>query len=117
MAYTVMDASEVEPVRGVFRQMRRALGVTAFGINQVDLPPGAEGHEHDETKSSQEEVYVFLSGTGVMRVDGDEIEVRRGRYVFVAPGSMRQPVAGPDGLSWVCVGSVPNGPYVAREPF
>jgi hypothetical protein len=29
--------------------MRRRLGTTtAFGINEVRLPPGVEGHEHSE---------------------------------------------------------------------
>jgi hypothetical protein len=49
----VVDAKDVEPRNGTFRQMRarrrsrRTLGATAFGIDQVDLPPGAEGFEHD----------------------------------------------------------------------
>jgi mannose-6-phosphate isomerase-like protein (cupin superfamily) len=113
----VVDARDIEPRNGVFRQLRRALGVTAFGINQIDLPPGAEGYEHDETSSGQEEVYVFLAGRGVMHVDGEEIEVYPGRYVFVEPATTRKPVAGPEGLRWVCIGSVPGGPYVARDPF
>jgi mannose-6-phosphate isomerase-like protein (cupin superfamily) len=117
MTHQVIDASEVDPRNGVFRQMRRALGVTAFGINQVDLRPGAEGFEHDESSSGQEEVYVFLRGSGVLHVDGEQIEVFPGRYVFVGPYTKRKPVAGADGLSWVVVGSVPGKPYVAREPY
>jgi hypothetical protein len=33
-----------------FRKVRRALGVTAFGINAIVLPPGIETgfHYHDE---------------------------------------------------------------------
>jgi hypothetical protein len=40
-----------------------------------------------------------------MRVDGDEVPLEPGRYVFVAATSTRQPIAGPDGLSWVVVGA------------
>ena len=44
--------------------MRKALGVTAFGVNYFDLPPGAEGLEHNETQTNQEEVYVYVKGSG-----------------------------------------------------
>jgi len=33
------------------RFVRRELGVEAFGINWFELPPGDEGHEHDEADS------------------------------------------------------------------
>ena len=43
-----------------FRKIRRELGVTAFGINALVLPPGFEGgrHYHDE----QEEIYFVHQG-------------------------------------------------------
>jgi quercetin dioxygenase-like cupin family protein len=123
VGHAVVDAKDVEPRNGTFRQMRarrrsrRTLGATAFGINQFDLPPGAEGFEHDESSSGQQEVYVFLAGSGVVHVDGEEISVHPGRYLLVQPGTIRKPVAGPEGLSWVAVGAVPGGAYEVREPF
>ena len=78
MAYTAVHVDDVEPQRGVIRFMRRELGTTAFGINQFDLPPGAEGLEHSHEDSGQEEVYVILAGSGVMRIDGDEVPLRKG---------------------------------------
>ena len=109
MPYAVVDGKDVEPgYGGVFKQIRRRLGVSAFGINQVDLPPGAAGREHDHAESGQEEVYLVLAGSGIMRVDGDEVPLEPGRYVFVSAASTRQPVAGPDGLSWVVVGAPPQ---------
>jgi mannose-6-phosphate isomerase-like protein (cupin superfamily) len=77
-------------------------------MNQVDLPPNGAGREHDHAESGQEEVYLVLAGGGVMVVDGEEVELRPGRYVFVAPESVRQPFAGPTGLSWVVVGAPPQ---------
>jgi quercetin dioxygenase-like cupin family protein len=43
-----------------FRKIRQALGVTAFGINAIVVPPGWEGgsHFHDE----QEELYFVHQG-------------------------------------------------------
>jgi mannose-6-phosphate isomerase-like protein (cupin superfamily) len=117
VGYAVVDASDVEPYRGVIRQLRRALGVTAFGINQIELAPKAAGHEHDEGESNQEEVYVFLSGGGTMRIGDEEIEARPGRFVYVEPGTRRQPVAGSEGLSWVAVGVPRGGLYEPRDPF
>jgi quercetin dioxygenase-like cupin family protein len=117
MAYKAVHIDEVEPRRGVIRLMRRELGTTAFGINQFDFPPGAEGHEHDETGSGQEEVYVVIAGSGVLRIDGEEVELRPGLYVHVSPDASRLPVAGPDGLAYVCVGGVPGGVYEPQGPF
>lgn len=50
VTYTLVHEgdSSIESFRGVFLKMRRALGATAFGLNEVRLPPGAEGSEHDE---------------------------------------------------------------------
>jgi uncharacterized cupin superfamily protein len=44
-----------------FRKIRRELGVTAFGINAIAIPPGYETgrHYHDE----QEETYFVHRGT------------------------------------------------------
>jgi uncharacterized cupin superfamily protein len=52
-----------------FRKIRRALGVTAFGVNAIEIPPGYETgrHYHDE----QEELYFVHRGTIEMTF-GDE---------------------------------------------
>ena len=113
MGYTVADASEMELVWGVFRPVRHALGSTAFGINQIDFGPDHTGAEHDEVESGQEEIYVVLSGSGVMQIDGQDIELVPGRYVLVDPSTKRRPVAGPEGLSMLCVGGIPGGIYPA----
>jgi mannose-6-phosphate isomerase-like protein (cupin superfamily) len=115
MGHTVIDAADVEPSFGVFRKMRLALGATGFGINQVELPPGAAGREHDEAESGQEEVYVVLSGSGVMRIDDEEVELVEGRWLRVDPAHTRQPVAGSDGLRLVMVGGTPGQGFVPRH--
>ncbi len=99
---------------GRVRRMRVALGVTAFGVNQLHLDPGQTGSEHDESSTGQEEVYVVLDGSGTMAVDGDEVDLAPGRWVFVPPGTPRQMRAGDDGLTWICVGC-PPGAYTPRS--
>ena len=119
MSYTVVDVDDVpaDGPGGAVRFIRRRLGATAFGINQFELGPGATGLEHDESETGQEEVYVVLRGSGVLRVGGEELELRPGRYVRVEPGVVRQPVAGPEGLAWIALGAVPGGVYAPRGPF
>ena len=109
MPHALCDATEIEARNGVFKPIRPALGVTAFGVNQLELPPTAEGPEHDHTGDGQEEVYVILRGGGTIRVDGEEHELRPGHYVFLSPDARRQMVAGPEGLVWAGIGSQPGG--------
>ena len=50
MGYKMCDAAEVELMHGVFRPIRRELGLTAFGINQEEFPPNADGYpDHDHS--------------------------------------------------------------------
>jgi uncharacterized cupin superfamily protein len=108
MTHTIVDAQTVEALHGVFKPLRQHLGVTAFGINELELPPGAEGPEHDHVKDGQEEVYVIVRGGGTIRVDGTDAELRPGCYVFMSPDARRQMVAGDQGLAWVGIGCQPG---------
>ncbi len=108
MPHTIVNAADIEAVNGVFRPLRQALGVSAFGINQLELPPGAEGPEHDHRGDGQEEVYAIIRGGGAIRVDGEEASLSPGQYVFLPPEARRQMVAGPEGLAWVGVGCQPG---------
>ena len=57
-----------------FVALRRALGVTSFGLNQMLLRPGQRGriHRHEH----QEEVYVVLSGVLTMEFEDGERDRR-----------------------------------------
>jgi mannose-6-phosphate isomerase-like protein (cupin superfamily) len=98
------------------RFVRRELGCEAFGINWYELPPGAEGREHDETESGQEEVNVVIDGSGIWRIDGEEVPVRAGTFLRFDPETVRCPVAGPDGLMFIAVGAR-RGSYEPHGPF
>lgn len=118
MGYSVVNVDDIAgagPGRAV-RFVRRELGAEAFGINWFELGPDAEGHEHDETRSGQEEVSVVVRGGGHWRIDGAEVPVRVGSFVRFDPESIRCPVAGPDGMTFVSVGSR-RGSYEPRGPF
>ena len=109
MGYTMCDTDDVEAVNGVFRPIRRALGVTAFGINQEELPPNGDAYpDHDHAEDGQEEVFYVLDGAGKMVVDGEDVELKPGRYVCVEAGSKRKILPGDEGLRMICVGSPPG---------
>jgi quercetin dioxygenase-like cupin family protein len=118
MGWSVVDVRELdgEGPGGAVRFVRRRLGVEAFGINWFELPPNAEGHEHDESGSGQEEVNVIVRGSGVYRIDGEEVEAREGMFFRFDPGTTRVPVAGPDGMTFIGVGAR-RGSYEPRGPF
>jgi quercetin dioxygenase-like cupin family protein len=102
VTYAVFETASVEGRR---KLVARSLGARAVRMNQFDSGPDQPGFEHDERESGQEEVYVALRGRGVLRVDGDEVELEPGRYVLVPPEATRQVVAGGEGLSYLVVGA------------
>jgi mannose-6-phosphate isomerase-like protein (cupin superfamily) len=118
VGYSVAHVDEIEGSGpgGAFHFVRRELGVAAFGINWINLPPGAEGREHDEAESGQEEVNVIIRGSGVYRIEGEEVEVAAGTFLRFDPGTMRMPIAGPEGLTMIAVGAR-RGSYEPRGPF
>jgi uncharacterized cupin superfamily protein len=111
MGYRVAEASEVARYEDApldeahLKLLRQALGVRSFGVNQYDMPPNStDYHEHDETSTNHEELYVCLGGSGTVIVDGENVEIRPGRYVLVDPESNRTVHAGPDGVSLLIIG-------------
>ena len=113
MAYDVIDVKDLEGEGpgGMVRKARRALGASAFGFNYFEFPPDTEGREHNHQGNGQEEVYVVIRGSGVMRIDGDEIELRPLRIIRVDPTTTRMPVSGPDGLEFITFGAPQKGAY------
>jgi uncharacterized cupin superfamily protein len=68
---------------------RKSLGVESFGMNVCELQPGEQIPEHDETGRLQEEVFVTLSGSPTIVVDGTEHPAPEGTFARVAPTPLR----------------------------
>jgi uncharacterized cupin superfamily protein len=117
VAFTLIHGDDpgIESFRGVFMKIRRALGATAFGINEVRLPPEAAGIEHDEAETGHEEVYLVLDGSGSATVDGESVAVTAGDYLRVDAGATRQLRAGPGGMRFLAVGAQQAAAYDGRE--
>ena len=118
MGYSIVQVEDLpgEGPGGAVRFVRRQLGVGAFGINWFELPPNVEGLEHDEEETQQEEVNVSIAGSGVYRVEGEDIPVQRGTVLRFDPETTRVAVAGPEGMTMIGVGAR-RGSYEPRGPF
>src|SRR3954470_683745 len=71
-----------------FVSLRRALGVTSFGINLMLLAPRQQGRIHRHER--QEEVYLVLEGTLTLSIEGEERELGAGELARVAPAVRRR---------------------------
>jgi len=96
-----------------FRKIRRELGVTAFGINAIAIPPGfATGrHYHDE----QEETYFVHRGRIAMEFgDGSSHELGPGGVARVDAATVRRiRNVGDDEAVYVIAGGKDG--YVGRD--
>ncbi len=99
-----------------FRPAARTLGVTAWGMNVLELDPGATRYpEHDHAKDGQEEVYVVLRGSAVLHAAGSEFALEPGMLARVGPGERRKLVPGPEGVVVLAIGATPGKPYQPRR--
>ncbi|HTX10308.1 MAG TPA: cupin domain-containing protein [Solirubrobacteraceae bacterium] len=87
-----------------FLPLRRQLGVSSFGMNQIVLEPGQRGRIHRHTR--QEEVYLVLEGSLTIVLEGEPTEVGVGELMRVAPQVRRQLVnRGPGRLVMLAFGA------------
>ncbi len=115
--YTVKRIDDMEAIfRGAFKKVRAELGVTAFGMQVIDLPPNADQYpEHDHAEDGQEEVYAVLRGSGELDVEGERFPIDGEVLVNVPSGIKRKVYAGPEGLRILVIGGVPGSAYEVRE--
>jgi quercetin dioxygenase-like cupin family protein len=93
---------------GKWRLARRTLGLTSFGMNLVDLQPGERIPEHHERERDQEEVFIVLSGTATMLIDGEQHPAPTGTFVRLDPEPLRALVNEGDGPATVLIASAPR---------
>jgi mannose-6-phosphate isomerase-like protein (cupin superfamily) len=96
----------------MFVPLRRQLGVTTFGLNQIVLAPGQRGRIHRH--AHQEEVYLVLEGELALIIEGEETTLAQGELVRVAPSVRRQLLnRGPGRLVLIALGG--SGEHVGRD--
>jgi uncharacterized cupin superfamily protein len=87
---------------------RRSLGLAAFGMNLVEIPPGERIPEHDESDRDQEEVFIVLEGSPSLVVDGREIETPAGTFARLDPALQRTVVNRGEDVAAVLIISAPR---------
>jgi mannose-6-phosphate isomerase-like protein (cupin superfamily) len=111
MSYTTKNLRDVDDaaVKGGFsesqeaRFARRDLDAESTGLSYHVMRPGkrqAFGHRHDQA----EEIYVVLSGTGLMKLDDEIIEIGPMDAIRVAPQVTRGFEAGEEALEVLAFG-------------
>jgi mannose-6-phosphate isomerase-like protein (cupin superfamily) len=95
-----------------FRKVRAALGVTAFGINGIVMPPGHDGflHWHD----TQDELYFVHRGRVEVEVEGETRVVGEGGLFHVESTTPRK-VSNPFGEEAVLLAIGGSDGYVERD--
>jgi quercetin dioxygenase-like cupin family protein len=96
-----------------FRKVRKGLGVTAFGVNAIVLPPGMETgfHYHDQ----QEELYFVHRGVIEMEFgDGSVQRLAEGGLARVDAATVRKiRNAGEGDAVYLCAGGKDG--YIGRD--
>ena len=113
-AYTVVNLMEVEDQAPKFgyapnlesRFARKSLELENSGLSHYRVAPGYRvpfGHRHTE----QEEIYLVVSGSALVKLDDEILELAQWDAVRIPAGVMRSFGAGPDGAEILAFGA-PN---------
>ena len=109
-----LDALEKIAVAGtLYRPIRRALGVSAFGINAYTAERAGDDviEPHDETSAGSgrhEELYVVVTGHAVFELAGETIDAPAGTLVFARPEQHRAATAVADDTTVLVIGGRPG---------
>jgi mannose-6-phosphate isomerase-like protein (cupin superfamily) len=114
---------EIEPISVVggtllWRPVRRALDVGAFGINSYVAPKAGDDvvEEHTERMYGHEEVYVVLSGRATFTLDDETLDAPAGTVVFLRdPAVKRHARAEEDGTAVLAIGGPRGGAYEVSQ--
>jgi len=124
MSHRVVDLDSLEAIpleEGVWRPIRRALGVTAFGVNGYSAREAGASliEEHDETSpgaGGHEELYFLARGTATFEIGEDTVEATAGTMILVEPGVRRKATATSADATVLVIGGRP-GTAMPPSPF
>jgi uncharacterized cupin superfamily protein len=88
MSFKLVHRDDCE-TNGNWQLVRRTLELGAFGINVVEIPPGEQIPEHNETERDQEEVFYVLDGSPTLVIDGKEHPAHAGTFARLDPAHTR----------------------------
>lgn len=114
--YSIRHRDEFERMEGsgdsTWLLARKALGTSSFGFNLVEIAPGGQIPEHDESASGQDEVYIVLEGEAVMRINGEDQPAPAGTFASFDPPTSRTILNRSDApVTALLIGVQPQGGY------
>jgi quercetin dioxygenase-like cupin family protein len=114
--YSVKHRDEFERMEGsgesTWLLARKALGTDCFGFNLVEIGPGGQIPEHDESGSGQVELYLILEGEAIMRLGGEDHPAPAGTFASIEPGATRTILNRSDApVTAMVIGVDPSGSY------
>lgn len=95
-----------------FRPAGGELGVSAWGMNVLELDPACDVYpEHDHVADGQEEVYVVLRGAATLIAGEQRFALAAGDLVRVDPSVKRKIVTASEGATFLAIGATPGKAY------
>jgi tetratricopeptide (TPR) repeat protein len=117
------DLERIGAAGGLYRPIRRRLGVRAFGINAYTAEKAGDQviERHDEVSGGgpgrQEELYMVVAGHAEFTVAGETVDAPAGTMVFIPDlTAQRSAIATADGTTVVVVGGPADAP-IPTSPF
>ena len=86
--FAIVHRNDLERT-GSWSLVRRSLGLKSFGVNLVEIEPGTSIPEHDELERDQEELFIVVSGDGVLVIDGVDHPAPAGTFARLGPAHRR----------------------------
>ena len=113
---TVKRFDELESYQGQFIYAGKGIGVTAWGMNILKLPPSWDGYpDHDHAEDGQEEAYVVLQGKATLQAEGKSWVLEPGTLARVGAAQKRKLVPGNEGVTLLALGGTPGKAYSPRQ--
>ena len=95
--------------------LRNDLNLEGVGIGVFNFPAG-RGYTYMHKHETQDEVYIFLKGSGVMQINDEQIEVTAGDMIKIPPEDTRAFCASDtEDIVGICVGGMPTAEFPRKE--
>lgn len=86
--------------------LRKPLNLKSVGIGLIRFSAG-RGHTCLHAHKEQEEIYIVISGKGMMEVDGEQVSLKQGDFLRISPEAKRALKASDsEEIIVICVGGV-----------
>ncbi len=113
----IKGIDDLEGYQEQFLYAGKGLGVTAWGMNILKLPPDwADYPDHDHVKDGQEEVYVVLQGSATLQAEGEHWDLTPGMLARVGPEQRRKITPCDEGVTLLVLGGTPGKAYEPPLP-